>query len=234
MLRNEDNSKKNAVPGIVDPEFLNPDRRTPELDVDATLTLLKVPRSKLLGKGVPAEEGAPAAWLVLEMEEYEEGRAQVPVAMTDGGGGGGRGVGAGPIAVHLFFLLGFSLQGGGCIDGRVGFFSAQAGCRFRFPGSSAAAASAMEVPTAGSAAGQCCSMGPRWPARACRQALPARLARGAVLMLLPLDTASLALLRACTLAGLQLHMNLALLGVEAEDTLLHCSSTVDTSPDGYW
>lgn len=35
-------------------------------------------------------------------------------------------------------------------------------------------------------------------------------------------------------ANMQSHLNLALLGVEADDTLSHCSSTVDTSADGYW
>ncbi|CAN6286230.1 unnamed protein product [Urochloa humidicola] len=36
-------------------------------------------------------------------------------------------------------------------------------------------------------------------------------------------------------ANMQSHLNLALLGVEEEDdTLSHCSSTVDTSADGYW
>ncbi|CAN6291163.1 unnamed protein product [Urochloa humidicola] len=34
-------------------------------------------------------------------------------------------------------------------------------------------------------------------------------------------------------ANMQSHLNLALLGVE-DDTLSHCSSTVDTSADGYW
>ncbi|CAL4936991.1 unnamed protein product [Urochloa decumbens] len=35
-------------------------------------------------------------------------------------------------------------------------------------------------------------------------------------------------------ANMQSHLNLALLGVEDDDTLSHCSSTVDTSADGYW
>jgi hypothetical protein len=34
-------------------------------------------------------------------------------------------------------------------------------------------------------------------------------------------------------ANMQSHLNLALLGVE-EDALSRCSSTVDTSADGYW
>ncbi|KAK8443713.1 hypothetical protein SEVIR_9G018300v4 [Setaria viridis] len=35
-------------------------------------------------------------------------------------------------------------------------------------------------------------------------------------------------------ANMQSHLNLALLGVEEDDTLSRCSSTVDTSADGYW
>jgi hypothetical protein len=37
--------------------------------------------------------------------------------------------------------------------------------------------------------------------------------------------------------NMQSYLNLALLGVEEDDTLSHCSSTertVDTSADGYW
>ncbi|KAF8757461.1 hypothetical protein HU200_010983 [Digitaria exilis] len=35
-------------------------------------------------------------------------------------------------------------------------------------------------------------------------------------------------------ANMQSHLNLALLGVEEDDTVSHCSSTVDTLADGYW
>ena len=35
-------------------------------------------------------------------------------------------------------------------------------------------------------------------------------------------------------ANMQSHLSLALLGVEEDDTLSRCSSTVDTSADGYW
>ncbi|OEL25583.1 hypothetical protein BAE44_0013399 [Dichanthelium oligosanthes] len=35
-------------------------------------------------------------------------------------------------------------------------------------------------------------------------------------------------------SNMQSHLSLALLGVEEDDTLSHCSSTVDTSADGYW
>ena len=33
---------------------------------------------------------------------------------------------------------------------------------------------------------------------------------------------------------MQSHLSLALLGVEDDDTVSRCSSTVDTSADGYW
>nr|CAB3491452.1 unnamed protein product [Digitaria exilis] len=75
-------------------------------------------------------------------------------------------------------------------------------------------------------------MGSCWAACAHRQALPARLARGAGL--LPrLDPMPLASLHTCSLAYLQSHLNLALLGVEAEDTLLHCKSTVQSTVEAW-